>query len=263
MRLFRTTVAAAAFAAFAATLPRAVADGEEVLAYGRNVDGICTFDPPVETTHRFAVRTDAACRLLAVPDVEGLTLNTPATHLPKRSTSGASPTSGVGGVDLPDVAMDDVGDLVGTATDLVHKQATGYRTYRVTARWTFWNEQGQMMYHDDIALTYRQSVRDGTFSAGTFVGGSCSTGVGYFPHRPRVESCTWSPGFMSGHTFSFVSEGTYADSLLLAHYDRRRIGMGFVAYSDGEIRRDCTPLSTLPLNWSHSGCRIVPPEPVA
>ncbi len=253
----RTRILAAAFTALATYGPAASAAHDQVLAQGRNVRGTCVFDRGVVPPRGTTVRADASCRLLASPTARSTPLDTwgpAAIVLPKASDS----TTDASWPSVPTVQADNIaGEAAGlttTALDATQDAAAGFMVFRAWARQDVYNELAEVVYHDEIDFTYRQSRRTGAISAVTVAQAYCATSVVAFPHRPGISRCWWRPGMLSATEFSFTSGGTYYDRLLLAGYDQRNIDMGLLVRNDLTYIKNGCSVMALPPGWSQPPC---------
>jgi hypothetical protein len=215
----------------------------QVLAYGVNVGGTCVFDPPVARQPGVGARADSDCRLIAQPAGTALVGLPPGLYgsaVPKHNLGSASPASG----GLPSVS---VLGVLGASTD-------GYDAFNAFARWSVYNERGQLMYHDEIDVPVQRAEQNGAYIADPPSQAYCATGGGVFPHNPAVTDCWWQPG-LSGQVISFVSGGTYADLLVPLAPDQTRISMGLDMGQDGDPHQSCY-IDALPPLWSDGGCQV-------
>lgn len=247
-----SAVAVAVATAAAMSSATAYAADNNVFAQGRDVgNGLCEFDVAISPPAGMVARADEQCRLLAVPAPAGAAANLTvgAAAMPKAPASGASPSPAGGGIDGVNL-----GDLRLLGSD--DTKAANADAYQGWARYKFWNESNQLMYHDEIAFTWGVSPNSGIVGL-TVQQAFCATGAVTFPHRPGIETCGWQPGVVSADTFSFRSYGTYNDAVLLLPFDRRKLESGFTFYRDGNWTRNCgAGAGSLPIGWYTTGCDV-------
>lgn len=246
---FRNAVfsrAGAAGAALAMTVLAAPATaGDEVVAVGRRVGDLCVFDDPVHLSGDRMVTADESCRLVGSAGE----VNLSPTPTAKPKVRAAAERSGG---DVPEVYLEDADDVAGM---LWHER--DYWVTEARAVWPFYDEDGVLAYEDRMTFRYRRSRYDGTVSHVVPGAGTCVTGA-TFPNRPSAGRCEWTPGIWGGKTFSFTSGGHYENHVGLVRTDARDVEMSLVSkYTDRVVTTpSCSPLGTLPVGWSTSGCDV-------
>ena len=275
-----TVAAITAVAVAVAGSPASASDGT-VIAEGRRSGTVCVYDTPVQIPAGVMVRANDACELVATPrsDSGGIPPRPGLKTMPKVAwTTGATPAGGgtqiedntdevVAEVNNIDTSRIDtaVSGSVAAAGNVVAK-ASSTGTYQAKAEWPFYNELGQLIYHDYLTWQYTRDGQSGYMNAAVGGGeGFCATSTTVAPYDAGVYDCKWYPYEMGHLAVSFASTGAYYASLPLespldAPYDARTLSMYFRVKTNGggdlTYDKECTGLEALPVGWSTPGCLV-------